>query len=122
LKPEPPPDAERLRRLIAGLADDDFAVREAAQRELEKLGDVALPALRKEVEKTSSAEVRRRAGEVLKAPRRLSGEQLRALRGVEVLEQLGTAEARQHLAALAKGAPGSRLTDTARAALERSLP
>jgi hypothetical protein len=119
LKAEPPPNPERLRKLIADLAADDFAVREAAQRQLEKLGDVALPALRKEVKATSSAEVRRRAGEILKAPQRLSGDKRRALRGVDVLDQLGTADARQHLATLAQGAPGSRLTEAARAALER---
>jgi hypothetical protein len=123
LKPQPPPDARRLRKLIADLGDDRFTVREAAQQELEKLGDVALPALQKEVEVTTSAEVRRRAGELIKAPQHPSGEKLRAIRGVEVLEQFGTAEAKQLLAMLAKGAPGSRLTDAAKAALERlALP
>jgi hypothetical protein len=75
------------------------------------------------VKGTSSPEVRRRAGEVIKAPPHPSGEKLRTLRGVEVLEQLGTAEAKQHLAKLSRGAPGSRLTEAAKAAMERlALP
>jgi hypothetical protein len=119
LKPESAPSADRLRKLIADLGDDKFVVREAAQQELEKLGDVALPALQKAVKTTSSAEVRRRAGELLNAPQQLSGERQRAVRGVEVLEQFGTAEAKQQLALLAKGAPGSQVTDAAKAALER---
>jgi hypothetical protein len=119
LKPAAPPDAQRLRKLIADLDDDRFDVRQAAQKELEQLGDVALPALQKAVKATSSAELRRRALAVLKAPPRPSGEERQALRGVEVLEQFGTAEARQHLEMLAKGAPGSRVTGAAKAALER---
>jgi hypothetical protein len=41
------------------------------------------------------------------------------LRAVAVLEAAGTAEARAVPAALAKGAPESRLTPDARASLER---
>jgi hypothetical protein len=47
------------------------------------------------------------------------GELLRQLRAVELLESLGSAEARQVLETLAKGAPGARLTKEARAALDR---
>jgi hypothetical protein len=49
----------------------------------------------------------------------LQGERLRVYRAVEVLERIGTAEARQVLQALADGAPGAMVTKTARAALER---
>ena len=47
------------------------------------------------------------------------GELLQMLRGVEVLERLGTREAAEALAALAKGAPGHRVTEDARDALAR---
>jgi hypothetical protein len=119
LKPELPPNTERLRKLIADLGNDEFNVRETAQRELEKLGDVALPALQKKVEATSSAEVRRRATAILKAPQHLSAEKLQGIRGVEVLEHFGTAEAKEYLETLARGAPGSRVTDAAKLALDR---
>jgi hypothetical protein len=119
LKPELPPDTDRLHKLIADLDDDKFTVRETAQRELEKLGDVALPALQKAVEVSFSAEVRRRATAVIKAPQHLSAEKRQAIRGVEALEYFGTAEAKELLETLARGAPGSQLTEAAKVSLGR---
>jgi hypothetical protein len=49
----------------------------------------------------------------------LSAEELQTLRAVEVLESAGTPEARRQSEALAKGAPESRLTQEAKASLER---
>jgi hypothetical protein len=46
-------------------------------------------------------------------------EQRRAVRAVAVLEDAATADARKLLAKLAGGAPDARLTQEARAALER---
>jgi hypothetical protein len=46
-------------------------------------------------------------------------EQLRAVRGVDVLERIGTAEARESLEELAKGNPKSRLMQQAKETLER---
>ena len=48
-----------------------------------------------------------------------SGQPLRALRAVEVLEQAGTAEALRFLAVLAEGAAEGRTSEEARAALRR---
>jgi RNA polymerase sigma factor (sigma-70 family) len=112
---------DTLRRLIARLDDDDYAAREAATAELAGLGDVAEPALRKAQQGRTSAEQRQRLAYLLEklgdqAP---SPGRLRDPRALEVLEQIGTKEARDVLAALAKGAPSARLTRDARAALER---
>ena len=56
------------------------------------------------------------AQEVRTAP---SGNSLQALRAVELLEHIGSREARQVLERLAKGAPEARLTREAKASLER---
>lgn len=57
--------AGRLAAWVKGLDSDDFAVRAAAARELEKQGLAAGPALRAALEGTPSAEVRRAARALL---------------------------------------------------------
>jgi RNA polymerase sigma factor (sigma-70 family) len=121
LPPVAPADEKRIARLIADLDDDEFVTRERAAAELEKLGEVALPALRKALAGKPSAELRIRCQELLRkwaevAP---SGEHLRGLRAVEALEQAGTPEACEVLARLAGGADDARLTREARAAVAR---
>jgi hypothetical protein len=122
LKPVATPDAKRIAELIAQLDSDDFAVRNTAAKELEKLGDLAGPALRKALEGAISIEARRRIETLLGAGKpghALPLEELRRLRAVEVLEQAATADARALLEMLAKGAARARLTREAKAALER---
>jgi hypothetical protein len=51
-----------------------------------------------------------------------SPEQLRVLRAVEVLEHAGTAEARQALESLARGASDAWVGGEAKAALDRLTP
>jgi RNA polymerase sigma factor (sigma-70 family) len=123
LKPTEQPAPEAEARLIAALDDDAYAVRAKAQRELERFGVLAQPAMRRAREKTTSAEVRRRLDELLAAAesqyQRPSSEMLRGLRAVEVLERIGVREARRSLEALAAGAPAATLTQSARAALDR---
>jgi WD40 repeat protein len=122
LKAPPGPEARRLARLVADLDDDDFAVREQATRELERLGARAEPALRKALEGQPSAEVRARVGgllEKLKGGPPLPSAELVAQRALEALELAGTAEARQALKELTGGPPDGAIAEAAKAALER---
>jgi RNA polymerase sigma factor (sigma-70 family) len=121
LRPAPPEDGKRITRLIADLDHDEFVVREKAEAELRKLGPAAEAALRKALDGVPSAEQGMRIRKLLddlQGPI-TSPDLLRAMRAVEVLEQIGTSEARKVLEALARGEPDNRLTQDAKAALER---
>src|SRR5205085_415794 len=126
LRPVPRADAHRVARWIADLDSNRFAVRRRAARELEHLAEQAEPALRQALAGRPSPEVRRGIMSILAQLRndRLDPppDRLRTARAVEVLEQIGSAEARQFLSALAGGAPGVALTLDARGALERLDP
>ena len=116
-----PADDKQIVRWIAELDSEEFKVREQAHKALEKQGETAEFALRAALRETSSVEVRRRLRELLEkqAHASLSPKALQELRAVEVLEHLGTLEARRLLASLAKGTPHARLTHEAQAALHR---
>jgi hypothetical protein len=114
-------DCNRITHLIAELDSDQFAARQQAARELEKLAELAETPMREALERHPSLEVRRQLERLLErregpvqAPR-----VMRELRSLEVLEHTGTPEARQVLEALARGAPQDRLTREAKAALQR---
>jgi RNA polymerase sigma factor (sigma-70 family) len=123
LKLVPAVDQKRVVGLIADLDSNQFAVRESAEKELEKLGEIAGPACRKALEQKPTAEVRRRLEALLEKQsqewQNPSSERLRTLRAIEVLEHMATAEAKQVLSSLTKGAPEARLTQEAKASLER---
>ena len=121
LRPEQPVEDARLKRLIAELDSEQFQNRTWASQELEELGELAETALRKALAGTQSLEVRRRVDDLLHKveTRTLSPKQLLNLRALEVLEQIGTPEARRVLQDLAEGAPEARLTQEAKASLER---
>jgi hypothetical protein len=107
--------------LLADLDSDRFAARDEARKGLEEMGELALDALRKALADTPKPEARRRIEALLEKQRGpiTRPEALRALRAVAVLEDIATREARQILAALAKGAPEARLTKEAKSSLER---
>jgi hypothetical protein len=121
LKPVPAVDARRLEQLIADLESDRFAVRQKATADLEKLGELAHPALRVALAGKPALEVRRRIEQVLEATAtsHSTPAQRRGVRAVEVLVQVGTPEARRLLETLAEGAPGASLTEAAKAGLRR---
>jgi hypothetical protein len=117
LPPVAAPDPKRVAPLLAALDSSQFAERNKAMEDLEKLSLGVEPALRKALAEKPSLEVRQRIEQVLE---RLAGApRLRALRAIEVLEHIATPKARQLLTSLAKGAAGSVPTQEAQASLRR---
>jgi WD40 repeat protein len=114
-----PADPEQLARLLRDLESNQFALRERATRELERLGEAAGPALRAALTGKPSPEMRRRVEHVLATLDQAATERLRERRALAVLEQIGTPEAERLLEVLARGIPDSRQTQEAKAVLER---
>jgi sugar lactone lactonase YvrE len=114
-------DPRKIAQWIGELDSDKFAVRQQATDELAQLGSMAEPALRQILQEKPSLEVRQRVEQLLAKLEgaKLSPEQWRHVRSVEILENIGTSEARELLQKLARGAEGARLTQEAKAAVER---
>jgi RNA polymerase sigma factor (sigma-70 family) len=121
LRPVAAPDPRRLAGLIADLDSDSFATRQKAATELEQLGELAAPALKEALAARPSAETRQRLERLVDrlGTGELAPDMLRGVRAVEVLERLGTAEAKELLTRLAGGAVTARLTREADAARQR---
>jgi hypothetical protein len=121
LRPIKAPEPGVVARLIVDLGNEEFQVRDKASRELAKYGEAVEGALRKAKKGEISLEQSRRIGRLLNLlPGPEPGpEQLRTIRAVAVLEQIGSPEARKLLANLAAGADGARITQEAKSALER---
>jgi WD40 repeat protein len=91
-------DRQRIDALIAELDSDIFKVRDRAAKEIERIGEPAVPALKRAVERATSPEVRSKAEQLLKrlgpgddpAANALAR---RAVRAIEALEQIGSSEA-----------------------------
>jgi RNA polymerase sigma factor (sigma-70 family) len=121
LAPAAAADSVQVSRWLADLDAPRFAARTNAAAELERLGELAEPALRKALAGTSSAEVKSQVERLLA---KLDGlveqaDTLRGIRSVEVLERIATPDARALLVELAKGAPAARLTRQAADSLRR---
>jgi WD40 repeat protein len=121
LQPAPGVESKKIEQLILDLDSAEFQVRRKAAEDLEKLGEQAEPAMREALKGKPSLEVVKRLEELLQKldGRVLSAEQLRIVRAFEVLEHIGTPEARQVFEALTKGAEGDLVTREAKASLER---
>jgi Tol biopolymer transport system component len=118
------PMAKRVARLIEELGHQRFAVRERALGELRQIGEEAAPALRQALVGTPSEEVRRRLELVLAGLGKweevpLSPGQVRVVRALEVLENVGSREARQILQRLAEFGNDAWLRREAAACLQR---
>jgi hypothetical protein len=115
------PSAEQVERWLNELDHPRFAVRKQATEELEKRIDLVLPAVKKALAAEPALELRKRLLQLLESADsvRYSGEALRTLRAIELLERLALPEARALLKTLADGPKEARLTQEARASLER---
>jgi RNA polymerase sigma factor (sigma-70 family) len=120
LKPAVLPKGEQFERLLADLDDNDFSIREKASAELAKSGDAAEPALKAALKNKVSLEVKLRVEELLAKMRTWSRQRVQEARALEVLENLGTAEARDLLRELSQGTAGMWLTEEAKAVLKRA--
>ena len=113
-------ERDQVEKWIAQLDDDQFAVRENATRKLEEFGDRAEPDMQLALTRSSSLEQRRRVQLLLillhtSAP---PPDRIFAFRTVELLERIGTAEAREGLQMIAKESP-KLIRRNAEAALQR---
>jgi WD40 repeat protein len=115
------PDPARVKVLITELDHEDFATRARATAELKKDWPATAAALREAAVKASSLEILRRAEGIVREMEKAVTPPgaLRALRAAEVLEWIGTKEARTLLLELAQGAPDAQLTREAAAACTR---
>jgi WD40 repeat protein len=123
LQPFTSGDAAKMRQWIADLGSDKFVVRQTADKELEKTGESAMEAIQKALQDNLPLETRRRLERLLSKvesyPEVPSGETLRTLRAILVLERIGSAEAKSVLETISSGAAGARITEEAKGALER---
>jgi hypothetical protein len=114
-------DGKRIGQWVADLQSGQYAVRQRATHELEKLGGQARSALEKALPDVAGVETRRRIEALLQKlePPFTSPELLRGIRAIEIAERIGNVEAREFLEALAAGGRGHHVTEDARAAIGR---
>jgi hypothetical protein len=115
--------AKTTLQLIADLDDKLFTVRQQAFDELENRGELARPEIVKAIDGKPSLEMRKRLDDLLLAidqrKGRPSADELRQIRAVQMLEWIGSGEARKLLKELSAGSPTMWQTREAKAALER---
>jgi hypothetical protein len=119
LRPATAAPTDRLTQLIADLGNKKYRVRAKVYQELVDLEEMAEPALKKFVTGSPPLEARRRAENLLRRIDSRPPKLLRGLRALEVLEHIGTPEARKVLQTLAQGEPRARLTVEAKASAQR---
>ena len=120
LQPDRGASDKEINELITNLASPKFAQRDPAIRRLKEIGTRALPLLEQALKKAPDLETTRRIEELLRTVETaLTPEALRDLRGLQILEMIGTPAARDLLMEVAKGDPGAAKTRLAQAALTR---
>jgi RNA polymerase sigma factor (sigma-70 family) len=122
LKPVPQPDLDRVAALVKDLDSERFKTRSAAADELKKMGPSIEKPLRKFIADNPPEETRRRLDRLLAdigAGEGPTSERIRTLRALEVLERIGSRDARALLRRLGDGADGAWLTEIAKESLRR---
>jgi WD40 repeat protein len=121
LQPIAVPDDKTCAQLLADLGSESFAKRQQAQSRLIKIGDPVVPAMRDLLTKTADLEQRLRLKKLIEdlGSNYMAGDRLRAFRGLEILERIGSTRARALLKTLSDGAASARFTRTAKESLER---
>jgi len=122
LGPAIAPDPKRFIVLITDLESGQFAIRDRAIKELQRVRELATPALKEALDKQRSLETRRRIEDLLAKQRMVltAGELLQFVRAIEVLERIDNLEARKLLQKVTTGAAHGRLTQETRDALSRT--
>jgi hypothetical protein len=122
LSPVRKPDADKVKKWLAQLNDDEPLKRDDASRELAALGPLVEEDVKKVLADKPDAEVKRRLEEIMRNMRSLwvsDRDTVRAIRSVYVLERIGSERAMVLLKKLAEGEPAARLTREAKISLER---
>jgi len=121
LSPVGEAEQKRVKALLNDLDADDPKTREAATETLQVLAAAFEPLLARVARDHEPGEVRNRVRFVLRLQREKAVPQalLVQIRALIVLEQLGTAQARQVLEKMANGVAGARVTEDAKQSLER---
>lgn len=120
LRPEPSVTSDEIRRLISQLDSGRFQGREDAFHRLQRLAEVAEPALQEALKHKPSAEAAERIGKLLNEVAVVhSPEVLRGIRAIRALELIGSPEAVRVLKSLATGCPEARLTREAKQSVTR---
>ncbi|HKB36639.1 MAG TPA: hypothetical protein VKD72_09310, partial [Gemmataceae bacterium] len=121
VKPVTALDPRAIQGLLADLGSAKFAVREAASKALLELDQQALPYLEETLKSAKTLEVRLRVQRILEQKQQagLTSEEVRQIRAVMVLEQIGDGESKKVLKRWAGGPVGALLTLEASAALKR---
>ena len=119
LRPSPLANAGKIQHWIADLDSEQFAVREAASKELAKIDAQIEPYVREALKGNVSPETARRLERIVSTVDILDARSVRTIRAITVLERIGSSDAREVLQSLADGAPGSLATEEAAASLQR---
>lgn len=122
IKPAKPLDKDWVAARLNDLDNEKFAERDRATRELEEAGERTVPFLEKLLSGKPSVEARERAERLvakLRSPASESERTAQIRRGLELLEWIGNASARELVEILAEDAERTALTEEAKATLRR---